>query len=213
MSVPPHVPGSSQIPTPPQMPPPQLLAPPTTPKGTPLREQWIQVKDLTVNGNHEALATRSFPPQILRTAIKYITDIKDLYDEKLIQRSRHISTNNPFAEELEFHNAITAKANATSRIWDAIEKNLDVFDDARDWSVSKLSLLPMVTHANARRGHSRLSLTSWYFRYMCGVMDEADLKGSLQVLIADRNYLRVCMGSHGQRAPIPLSFTANPNNA
>ncbi|KAF2428319.1 hypothetical protein EJ08DRAFT_662535 [Tothia fuscella] len=132
---------------------------PRTPLNHPLREDWEHIKLIINTGDPTQLSPSLFPPQILRTAVKYITDKKDLYDDELVAQSLPLipqgDTYVYTTETSDLRQNLVQKKNTVTRLWQWNQRHLNLFDNARDWNSR--------AHMSMARADVVTGLRSWFY--------------------------------------------------
>ncbi|KAF2428321.1 hypothetical protein EJ08DRAFT_326451 [Tothia fuscella] len=168
------------------------------PHRPPLRNEWNEVKNTIMNhGSGTSVFRLIRTKTIARTAVRYIMNLKDLYEDDLLQQM--IIQLPPSAEHKNIQQTLDLKRLALQQTWELNERHLDSFDSARN----RYQLLSV---------HQRVgTFLSYMYELLLGNWSLEGMKVQLRVLVDDLNTHRWDIG-HGQwYAMLPLVLSVqNP---
>ncbi|KAF2428320.1 hypothetical protein EJ08DRAFT_651101 [Tothia fuscella] len=194
----------------------------TTLRGHPLRQEWMQVKNIiNTNVGSAAIIAAIQTETIARTAIKYIIDLKDLLDEaQLVQRlsptmATPIINLTPEQQALKY--ALQQKRQAIQRVWEFNERHLDTLDSFRDWSggaqqrqqVFTGQMAQLLTQP-AQNPRPASNFESFFYWMMGGKTNLNHMKEELGKMLHDLFVQQLMMA--GDNAPTVLPIVLNPQN-
>ncbi|KAF2428318.1 hypothetical protein EJ08DRAFT_680649 [Tothia fuscella] len=165
----------------------------TTCRRDPYREEWLQVKSaINVSATGEAIKNLIRTEIVLRTAINYIIDIKNLLDdERLIQTLSRQNTTTPENEALK--TVLQQKRLVMQQVWEFNERHLDKF-------VASKYLGDFIVGSNAG------FLSSWFYRLVSRNKHMGMMGLALQRLVDDLNQHRGWVSTDGLPAVVPLTL-------